>query len=91
MWVLHTESLPKEIQDGIRKSSTVRLQANLLKAGYDEQQVEAMERTQLIAEWAKVLADGRPVVEKEQEPAAVGYDPVIERERLQWEREKFEK
>jgi len=66
VWVLHMESLPKEIQDGIRKSSTVRLQANLLKAGYDERQVEAMERTQLIVEWAQVLADGGPVVEKEQ-------------------------
>jgi len=69
------DSLPKEVQDGIRKSSTIRLQSNLLRAGYDEQQVETMNRTQLIAVWANVLANGK--AEKADEPAGVGYDPEI--------------
>ena len=70
----------------IRKSSTIRLQSNLLRAGYDEQQVKTMNRTQLIAEWANVLANGKA---EKGEPAGVGYDPEIERERLQLDREKL--
>lgn len=87
------ERLSKAAQENIRKMSTVRLQFNLLRVGEDEQAVAAMDRQQLLAAWAILVADGK---DKPEEPVMAervpaGYDPVVEREKLQWKREKFDK
>jgi len=50
-----------------------------------------MDRQQLIAAWAQMVADGmdNPPVEGEGAvERTFGYDPQVEREKLQWEREK---
>ena len=87
------EQLSKSVQENIRKSSTIRLQHNLLSAGLNEESVTAMDRQQLIATWAQIVLEGKdkPL---EGAPVAInptGYDPVIEREKLPWERKKFAK
>ena len=94
------EGLPEKLREGIRKSSTLRLQSNLLRAGVDEKVVEAMDREKLIAAWAQLVADGkdRPVDGAAAETAGaqaaesrvLGYDPELEKEKLRFEREKFE-
>jgi len=50
-----------------------------------------MDRQQLIAAWAQMVADGmdNPPVEGEGAvERTFGYDPQVERKKLQWEREK---
>jgi len=49
------ESLPKATQGLIRKSSTLRLQSNLLKVGFDKEVVQGMDRPRLIEAWAQVM------------------------------------
>jgi len=73
------ERLSKAAQENIRKMSTVRLQLNLLRVGEDEQAVAAMDRQQLLAAWAMLVADGR---DKPEEPVMAervpaGYDPWL--------------
>ena len=90
------DQLPKSAQDAIRKCFTLRLQHNLLRVGVDEDDVGGLERAQLIAAWAQIVAEGKdkPVdgatATVAEERAPPGYDPEVERERLQWEREKLD-
>jgi len=90
------DQLPKSAQDAIRKCFTLRLQHNLLRVGDDEDDIDGLERPQLIAAWAQIVAEGKdkPVegatATVAEERAPPGYDPEVERERLQWEREKFD-
>ena len=47
------DRLPEKLREGIRKSSNLRLQSNLLRAGVDERTVEAMDRETLMVAWAQ--------------------------------------
>ena len=91
------DQLPKSTQEYIRKTSTLRLQHNLLKVGFEEDVIAGLDRQQLMDKWAQVVIEGKdkPVegaaAAVEKTPAPVGYDPEIERMRLQWEREKFDR
>jgi len=64
--------------------SNDRLRIKLTAAGYDEKTVEAMNREVMMRTYAEVVATGGP------KPAVVGYDQAIERERLVFEREKWQ-
>ena len=84
--------MSKQQQEAIRKSSTVRLQANLLKCGVYDESVEAINRQHLIAAWALANGMDNPPVEGAGAGAVkrtFGYDPLVEREKLQRERENF--
>ena len=85
------ERLSKQAQDNIRKTSTIRLQTNLINAGADEQDVAALDRQQLMETWAQKVAEGKdkPVAAVPEAKAPVGYDPEVERERLKWEQDRF--
>ena len=89
------DQLPKSTQESIRKTSTLRLQHNLLKVGVDEDTVASLDRQQLMATWAQMVADGKdkPVegAVASVGKAPIGYDPETERMKLQWEREKFDR
>ena len=92
------DRLPEKLREGIRKSSTLRLQSNLLRAGVDERTVEAMDRETLMVAWAQLVAKGKdkPVegaaaaVTEAADQRVLGYDPDLEKEKLNFEREKFE-
>ena len=92
------DRLPEKLREGIRKSSTLRLQSNLLRAGVDERTVEAMDRETLMVAWAQLVAEGKdkPVegaaaaVTEAADQRVLGYDPDLEKEKLNFEREKFE-
>jgi DNA repair exonuclease SbcCD ATPase subunit len=53
------EKLSPDQQAEIKKLSTARLAAKLVKAGVDEETVGAMERTELMCAWAECVAEGR--------------------------------
>ena len=53
------DQLPKSTQDAICKTSSLRLQHNLLKVGVEEEIVEKMEHQQLVAAWAQIVDEGK--------------------------------
>ena len=68
--------------------SNIRLSAKLLELGVDESQIQAMDRAQMIAAWAEIVLAGKnkpPIV-----TYPVGYDPELERKRLEFEMKKYE-
>ena len=81
------EKLTKAQQDSIKKASTDRLRLNLLKADFAEDEVLLMERDTLQATWAEVVAKGGGATRG---PTAGGYDPAIEKGRLEFEKMKFQ-
>ena len=69
--------------------SDERLRVKLISAGFDEDVVFGMERAELIATYAELLASGKLKVS----PGAVGgvaYDPEVEKEKLAFEKQKWE-
>jgi hypothetical protein len=85
------ERLEPSQRESISKMSSDRLLMKLAKAEFDEQQIAAMSREQLINAWAKAVAEGkdRPPSAAAVHVPAVGYDVELER-RLEFEMRKFE-
>jgi hypothetical protein len=86
------ERLEPSQRESISKMSSDRLRMKLAKAEFDEQQVAAMSREQLLDAWAKAVAEGkdRPPSAAAAHVPAVGYDVELERRRLEFEMRKFE-
>jgi hypothetical protein len=87
------DQLSQKEQEKIRKMSDTRLVTSLTRAGIDPDEIEAMERTALVDRWAKLVAEGHgqgsaagATVGK----TATGYDVKLERERLAFEKQKWE-
>ena len=83
------DKLSKSEQDNIRKMSDARLVSCLTKCGVSVDEVEHMDRNSMISKWAELVAA------KADKPAAatasiVGYDAAVERDKLQFEKFKFE-
>jgi hypothetical protein len=68
-------------RESISKMSSDRLRVKLAEAEFDEQQIAAMSREQLINAWAKAVAEGkdRPPSAAAAHVPAVGYDVELER------------
>ena len=80
------EQLSQKQQEAVQKASTDKLRAYLLKANFPEDEVMQMSRDELMSKWASVLATTGA------EPGhmrAVGYDPALEKERLEFDKYKF--
>ena len=78
------EKLAAAQQQQIKKMSNDRLRVKLMAAGYDEDEVLGYERDDLMSLYAGVLASGKP------KAGPVGYDPELEREKLAYEKAKWE-
>jgi len=68
--------------------SNVRLISKLLEACVDEEQIQAMNRNEVLIEYAEIVAAG-----KDKPPVAVSpvaYDPEVEKQRLAFEINKYE-
>ena len=79
------EKLEGSQREAIKKMSSLRLSAKLLDAGLDETQIQVMDRNQMMTAWAELVVAGKhkPTVS----PAAVssvGYDPELEKQRLEF-------
>jgi len=81
------EKLDASQKEATKKMSSLRLSVKLLEAGFDEAQIQAMDQGQMMAAWAETVVAG-----KDKPPTAevIGYDPDLERERLQFEIRKYE-
>jgi len=71
-------------QQQIKNMSNDRLRVKLIAAGYDKDEVLGYERDDLMSLYAGVLASGKP------KDGPVGYDPELEREKLAFEKAKWE-
>ena len=79
------DKLDKKQKEAITKLSTVRLSAKLALAGLDEEELETLNREQLLEKWAEIVVAGKAVPS-----ASKGVSSIeIEREKLQFEKEKF--
>lgn len=82
------EKLDPSKQESIKKMSSIRLSAKLLEAGVDETIIQAMDRVQMITAYAELVAYGtdKPPIST----GPIGYDPELERQRLDFEIRKYE-
>ena len=86
------EKLEASQREAIKKMSSLRLSAKLLEAGLDETQIQAMDRSQMMNAWAEVVVAGKDKPTAVASPVAglVGYDPELEKKRLDFEIRKYE-
>ena len=81
------EKLTTVQQQQLKKMSNDRLRIKLMAQGYEEDILIGMERNELIATYAELLASGKLKVS----PGAVGgvaHDPEVEKEKLAFEKQK---
>ena len=62
----------------------------LIRVGYSEEALEAMDRDAMLAAWAVCVADGKDKPEQGTQAPVIGYDVELERKRLEFEKRKFE-
>ena len=89
------DSLPEAKQTAIRKMRKVRLANELIKRGWDEEEVEEMNRDRLMEEWAKIVAAGQETPTEGGSPEMLRImashpSEELERERLAFEQRKYE-
>jgi len=82
------ERLTKAQVELVKKLSTARLISKLTSVGYTDEELDIMDREALLQAWATCIAEG-----KDKPPASVnlGYDVKLERQKLEFEKLKFEK
>ena len=85
--ILKMEKLSKAQQESIKKASTERLRLNLMRADSAEDEVLAMDRETLMTTWAEVVAKGGGATRG---PVTGGHDPAVEKDRLEFEKLKFQ-
>ena len=77
----------------IKKATSQRLFKWLVDAGMLEDEADKLTREQLMEAWAEAVCTGKNVKQSVEATAGVtvkyGYDPDIERERLEFEKEKW--
>jgi len=73
----------------IKKLSTSRLVSKLSRVGYTEEEIDVMDRDAMLATWAECVANGKDKPETVTLPT-VGYDVQLEREKLEFEKQKLE-
>src|SRR5664279_2911785 len=84
------EKLNAKQKEAVKKMSTVRLVAKLAQAGIKEETLEPLGREQLMEAWAELVAAGKDVsLAPVTATAAATSSADVERERLEFEREKF--
>jgi len=86
------EKLEASQREAIKKMSSLRLSAKLLEAGFDETQIQAMDRSRMMNTWAEMVAAGKdkPTAVASAVAGLVGYDPELERKRLDFEIKKYD-
>src|SRR6218665_1099174 len=90
------DTLSESKQSAIRKMRTVRLANELLKRGYNEEEVDKMNRSMLEEEWANIVAAGKDTPPEANSPEhssdTLFYSSQqnVEQERLAFEERKYE-
>ena len=91
------EKLPPETQEDIRKLSTERLIAYLIRAGSDEETIFNMDRPQLFDAWAELVAAGQDKLSNPkiaevtiQQMNTAGIDLDLQRRMFEFEIRRYE-
>ena len=71
-------------QAQLKKMSNERLRVKLMAAGYEEDVVIGYDRDDLLSTYAEIIASGKI------RTGPVTYDPEVEKDRLLFERQKWE-
>jgi flagellar biosynthesis GTPase FlhF len=79
------DKLDKKQKETVSKMSTARLTAKLALAGVSEEDIETLNREQLLDRWAELLLAGKTVPTESKS----NFNIELERERLQFEKDKF--
>jgi len=84
------DQLPEKRKEDIKKISTSRIQLKLSRGGYTDEEIESFDRQTCMMKLAELMVRSIKV----DEPLATAPQPPIvdiefERERLEWERQKF--
>jgi len=84
------DKLDDDQLEDIKKMSTARLRAKLLTAGYSDEDVESFDRQICMEKWAELITQGvdDPLPTT---PQFAAYDVELERDRLRWEQQKYER
>jgi hypothetical protein len=77
-------------QKEVKKMSDARLVSKLTQAGYNAEQIEAMDRVAMMNAWAEIVASGKETSAAVGVPSKIGYDPEVEKQRLAWEMKRYE-
>jgi len=77
------EKLTAAQQTQVKQMSQERLRFKLMAAGWDEEVVVELDREELIARYVELLVNPQPV-------AAVAVDPELEKEKLAFEKQRWE-
>jgi len=83
------DKLTEKQRTDIKNMSTVRLTSKRVTAGISEEEVDKLDRAGMMEAWAK-LREGKEKVLVPTGSITMGYDSAIEKERLAFERRKFE-
>lgn len=87
------EKLTKAQLESVKKLSTDALRLKLMRVGYEEDSVSVLAREDLMDMWVDIVAAGKDKPEGAVAPEgkqSVGYDVEFERERLAFEKLKYE-
>ena len=82
------DKLQPQQREAVKKLSTLRLTCKLIEAGEDEETITQMDRTALLEAWAGYILAGTDKQVEEVATsmrASVGYDPEVEKRRLDLE------
>src|SRR5664279_4718892 len=84
------DKLDTKQRDLINKMFTQRLIIKLTQLGHAEDELETMQRADLIATYAKALAEGKPIAASSVSIETDAARLQIERERLEFERDRLQ-
>jgi len=57
------DKLEPSVRENVKKMSSLRLSAKLLEFGYNENQIQAMDRGQMMTAYAKILLQEKEIAE----------------------------
>jgi hypothetical protein len=84
------DKLEKAKQAEIKKMSDTRLISKLTKAGVPMEEIEQLDRNALLNSWAEIVVAGREAEVRAMAPSKAGYDPELEREKLQFQMKQWD-
>jgi len=84
------DKLSETQRTDIKKMSNVQLTSKLMAAGVSKEEIEKLDRAGMMEAWAKLVGEGKEKVLVPTGSITMGYDSALEKERLAFERMKFE-
>ena len=84
------ESLSQKERETLKKLSDARLVANLTKAGVSSDEIEAMDRSNMLDRWARLVQTAGEKGLAVAAPATTRYDVALHRERSAFEQRERE-